>query len=657
MIPTKSAFGIRHSSMRLVGPVASPPGKELVGPGASPGRSREVPGPQPLRAPTPAARLALLFLALLLSVAASTQTQPSAVAAETADIVYTVSLTNPAQHIVHVSVQLGPGSDERQVQLPVWNALYEVRDFAQYVLDVTAKSNSGQALPVTAVDKTTWSFSGAARGAVVSYDIFVDTPGPFGAQLNQHHAFFNLAEILLYPVGHTRDWSCLLRIEQLPATWTVAVPLHSVGRTGEHIFTAPSYDRLVDSPVEVGDFREADFDEGGATYRVVVDAAPADYDMNALEATLRKIVAAETAWMNDRPFDQYLFIYHFPRGPAGGGMEHAYSTAISASADRLRGDSTAPAAVSAHEFFHLWNVKRIRPQSLEPLDYSREMYTRALWFSEGVTSTVGDYTLLHTGIIDQQSYFRRLAGVIAALQDRPAHLTQSAEESSLDTWFEKYSFYRQPERSIDYYGKGEILGVLLDLKMRDMTRGAKSLRDLFQYLNNEYAKKGRFFPDPGGVEQAVTAITGSDFSGFFRQYVAGTAEIPYNEFFQTVGLSLNRELRVVPDPGFRATGGGNEGSVVTSVDEGSNAAKAGLLAGDILEEVDGAPVTGPLAPYFAGTNAGDKVSLRVVRGNKRLTIHFPMGVRQTHEYVLTDVANMTTEQRARREAWLKGVDQ
>jgi predicted metalloprotease with PDZ domain len=338
-------------------------------------------------------------------------------------------------------------------------------------------------------------------------------------------------------------------------------------------------------------------------------------------------------------------------------MEHAYSTAISTSAERLKNDSTAPAAVSAHEFFHLWNVKRIRPQTLEPIDYTREMYSRALWFSEGVTSTVGSYTLLRSGIIDEKEYLRHLGRQIGTLQDRPAHKTQSAEESSLETWFDKYAFYRQPERSIDYYDKGEILGVLLDLKMREVTHGAKSLRDLFHYLNDEFARKGRFFADPGGIEQAVQAVTGVDFSEFFRLYVAGTAEIPYNDFFQPVGLMLKRELRLLPDPGFRALRTNGEETVVSTAAESGNAFKAGLRAGDILEEVDGAPVSGPLEPYFAATSANDRVTLRVRRGDKRLTIRFNMGVRQTHEYVIDEVGNVTPEQRARREAWLKGEAQ
>lgn len=595
----------------------------------------------------PACRLyrlssAALFTLLLAAASAAGQSQ--------SPVAYNVSLADPAHHIVRVTMVLPPGADEQQIQLPAWNALYEVRDFSQYVLTVNAGSH-----PLVKVDKSTWAVSGAAQGATITYDIFADSPGPFGAQLNEHHAFFSLAEILMYPAGHTRDLECRVNFSQVPAAWHIAMPLHSLPtRPGEYQFTAASYDRLVDSPVEMGTFQQSDFQEGGATYHVVVDAEPGDYSMGALTEALRKIVAEETAWMNDRPFDEYTFIYHFPRGPAGGGMEHAYSTAIATSASRLKNDATAPASVSAHEFFHLWNVKRIRPQTLEPIDYSKEMYTRALWFSEGVTSTVGDYTMLHAGLMNREAYLRRLGELIGTLQERPAHRTQSAEESSLDTWFGKYAFYRQPERSIDYYNKGEILGVLLDLQMREATRGAKSLRDVFHFLNDNYAKQGRFFPDPGGVEEAAKTVTGADLSQFFRDYVAGTAEIPYNDFFATVGLALRTEIKLLPDTGFRVNRADGEPPVVISVEAGSGAAKAGLQPGDILDEVEGAGVAGDIAPYFAGFTAGDTVHIRIRREGKRRDLKLTIGSRQVRNYVIDTLPNATPEQVARREAWLAG---
>src|SRR5690349_4184916 len=355
-------------------------------------------------------------------------------------------------------------------------------------------------------------------------------------------------------------------------------PPAAPGVPSGYLLRAANYDRLVDSPVELGQFAESDFAQDGAKYRVIVDADPADYSLQTIVDSLKKITAAEVWWMNDRPFDTYTFIYHFPHGPAGGGMEHAYSTAIDHSANDLK-DLKSLESTSAHEFFHLWNVKRIRPQSLEPIDYTRENYTRALWFSEGVTSTVGDLALLRAGLLDPAGYLQRLARGITVLQSRPAHLTQSAEESSLDTWLDKYPDYRAPERSISYYNKGEILGVLLDLKIREDSHGTHSLRDLFKAMNRDYAKRGKFFPDSECVREEAEKLTGTDLRSFFEQYVAGTVELPYDDLFKTVGLVLTKENQTVADPGFTANRNFRGPLVIEEV-YSDEARKAGLQEGD-----------------------------------------------------------------------------
>ncbi len=292
----------------------------------------------------------------------------AAVATTFATTQYTVSLANPEQHLVEVQITLPEGAAQRELQLPVWNALYQVRDFSQYVNWVRAKDQAGRSITVRKLDKSRWQIAGAANGAVVEYQIYADSFGPFGTQLNTHHAFFNLAQILMYPV-EARNQAMEVRFSGASAEWKVATPLQSLpdGRFG-----AENYDRLVDSPVEMGTFQESNFDEGGAHYRVVVDADSDAYDMEKIGAMLRKIVASATGWMEDRPFDTYMFLFHFPHGPAGGGMEHSYSTAIDVNADVLAQDPEVLASVAAHEFFHLWNVKRIRPQTLEPVDYTKE---------------------------------------------------------------------------------------------------------------------------------------------------------------------------------------------------------------------------------------------------------------------------------------------
>jgi predicted metalloprotease with PDZ domain len=592
-----------------------------------------------------------ICLALFLLVCACVWAQPP--------VDYYVALADARHHVVHVRIHLAGTSAERDLQLPAWNALYQIRDFSQYVLSVSARTADGRKLPVRKLDKQTWRVSGAEAGLEFEYDIYADNPGPYGAQLGLDHAFFNLAEILMYPLDG-RDAPATVTFSGVPAGWKISTPLPRLNPGDDRaapIFAARNYDRLVDGPVELGTFREKTFDEGGATYHVVVDADPKDYDMEALAAMVRKIVAAETSWMQDRPFTEYWFIYHFPRAPGGGGMEHAYSTAIEVSADRLSDDNVGVAGVTAHEFFHLWNVKRIRPRSLAPIDYTRENYTRALWFAEGVTSSVEAIMLTRAGITDEGRFLVDLSHEIRNLQLRPAHLTQSVEESSLDTWLDKYPDYRMPERSISYYNKGEILGLLLDLAVRDATGGRRSLRDVFQWMNVHDAHLERYYDDSEGVREAVAAVTGKDFKQFFRDYVAGTAELPYNDFFRTVGLQLDTHKIVVPNPGFQSVRNFDQAPVVVWVDDGSDAQRAGLEAGDRILKVNGRMASDDLSNMIAGIQPGETLKLRVQgrKGNREVRIK--LGGSTQEDFKVTDLPQVTPEQRARRRAWLSGEDQ
>jgi predicted metalloprotease with PDZ domain len=546
-------------------------------------------------------------------------------------------------------MELPPGDRLRQVQLPVWNALYQVRDFSQFVNWVKAIARTGEALAVEKIDKTTWQIDGASSGAIVEYEMVADEGGPYGAQLNARHAFFNLAEILMYPV-EGRGWPTRMGFTNLPPGWRLATSLHPSGDG----FQADNYDRLVDSPVEAGTFEEADFDEGGGHYRIVVDAEPTDYDMGKTVADVRKIVAAATSWMNDRPFETYLFLYHFPRRQGGGGMEHAYGTAIELSAQTLRDDPLSLDDVTAHEFFHLWNVKRIRPQSLEPIDYARENYTRALWFSEGVTSTVEDIILLRAGLLDEPHYRLRLENQMAELEHRPAHKTQSAEESSLDAWLEKYPYYRLPDRSISYYNKGELLGVALDLALRQASRGKACMRELFQWMNQNFARPGRAFPDSAGVRLAAETVTQSDFSSFFQKYVAGVQDIPWDDFFRTVGLRAVQRSTSVGDVGFVAARNFDAPPTVIRLRPGGDAERAGLAIGDTLLEINGNLATLNFEAKLAGLRPGEliHVKLRNQRGERE--IRWKVAAREEVVFAFEDVDNITTQQKANRAAWLRG---
>ncbi len=452
-----------------------------------------------------------------------------------------------------------------------------------------------------------------------------------------------------------------LRLLDIPTTWEMR-DLHVLGSAGagrvdQAIGVAQSYDELVDSPAELGTFQQSEFKQDGAIYHVVVHGTPVDYDMAGIDQLLAKITHAAVDWMQDRPYDEYTFLYHFPRGHGGGGMEHAYGTAIDINAERLRADTLSLASISAHEFFHLWNVKRIRPQSLEPIDYQHEMDTRALWFSEGVTSTVGDMLLARSGLIDEKEYLRRVSAEITALQRRPARQWQSAEESSLDAWFEGTAFYRSPERSISYYNKGEILGILLDLRIRQLTSGRKSLRDLFQWMNEHYAKQHRFFPDSAGIEGAAETITGQSFSTFFADYVAGTNEIPYDNFFQFAGLHLVSSTTEYARAGFATTANLGAQPEVTSVEPDSEAQRLGVAVGDRITALNGHPADASLDEEIADMAPGSVVHLQLENRRGKREIVLKLGAGTEVSYELQDLATITPEQRAHRTAWIHGDDE
>jgi len=604
--------------------------------------------------------VAVLFVFAARASAATPVTCASPVSAQPVPTEYFLSLADSAKHLGHVSIRLREGDGVRTLEMPVWNALYQVRNFAANIEDVRSQDASGA--PATIFNRKTseWEITAPAGCVVVSYDIHLDSPGPFGSAMNSEHAFLNWAMVLMYSPA-LRSLPVNIRLLDTPTTWELR-DLHILGaaapgKVDQAVGIAPSYDALVDSPVELGIFQQSTFRGDGATYHVVVDGNPADYDMTKLDETLGKITHAAVDWMQDRPYDEYTFLYHFPHGYGAGGMEHAYGTAIDINAERLRSDLLPLASVSAHEFFHLWNVKRIRPQSLEPIDYQGEQDTRALWFSEGVTSTVSDMLLARSGLIDEREYLQRVSGEITELQRRSARKWQSAEESSLDAWFEGIAFYRSPQRSVSYYNKGEILGILLDLRIRQLTNGSKSLRDLFWWMNQHYAKQHRFFPDSAGVEEAAEAVSGQSFSEFFRDYVAGVKEIPYDDFLQFAGLHVVVNTTQYATAGFTTTANLGGQPEVVRIDTNSDAQRLGILVGDRVIRVNGKPAGASLDEELSRLQPGTTVRVELENRRGKREIELRLGAREEQAYELQDLTDVASQQRSHRSAWIHGDDE
>lgn len=575
-----------------------------------------------------------------------------------ATVRYRISVAHPEHHFFQVTMDIPRAQPNMVVALPAWNALYQIRDFAQRVQDVRATTvnggNAAQPLVVTKLTKDSWRVDASgtvpgltwAAGVEVQYRIYWDDPGPFNSQLNPHHAFVNFAELLFYlPMRHNED----TRVEftDVPANWKMASELASGG--SHESFAASSYDALVDAPAELGNFEEIGFADNGHRYHMVVDG---EADKGALEDGLRKIVRYETGLMGVAPFQDYLFIFHIgPHSDVGaGGMEHANCTGISASSVNGALD------IAAHEFFHVWNVKRIRPQSLEPVDYSREQYTRALWFAEGVTSTYGRYALLRSGLSTRGQFYADLAGQIDELNSRPARLWKSVEEASLDAWLEKYDFHGRPDISISYYNKGQILGDLLDLTIRDATDNRQSLDDVLRRMFVQYVLRGKFYDDTAGIRGVAEEVAGRDLSDFFSRYVSGTDELPYGKWLAIAGLDLMITPENAPDVGFDATRGLDGRAAVSEIDPGGPAEAAGLAEGDILLTLNGQPFPRSLARWMhEHLGAGQSVQLVVERSGEQKQLQFVAAMSNDSRYEITEMPDATARQLHIREGWLQGT--
>lgn len=454
-----------------------------------------------------------------------------------AEIKYRISFAQPANHSLQVTANLPVAKSDVVVAMPAWNALYQIRDFAYRVHSLLVLGANGASRVPTELDKQTWllcrcaSMKQPPASITFQYSIDWNDPGPFDSQLDEHLAFLNLAEVLMYEPDR-RSEPVEVQFEDLPPDWKLIAQL----RPGPdpNSFVAPNYDALVDAPVEAGTLNEFDFDQDGAHFRVAIDGK--GYARDRLQDYLQRITGYELELMGGPPFREYTFLLRLGSVSevGGGGMEHANSTAISSQSWEGLKD------LCAHEFFHAWNVKRIRPQALEPIDYAKEQYTRSLWFAEGVTSTYASYTLVRTGLWSKAEFYNDLASQITDLQARPARKWQSVEDSSLDAWLEKYPAYSDPDRSISYYEKGQILGVLLDLAIRGATDNHKSLDDVMRLMNDDYAKRSTFYDGNAAIRAAVEKVAGKDFGDFFRRYVAGVDELPYDDFLSIAGLELKR---------------------------------------------------------------------------------------------------------------------
>ena len=575
----------------------------------------------------------------------TTATKNTTSQAAVPDISYTVSMSKPWTHLLEVEMRLKwtNAPDIAELKMPVWTpGSYLVREYARHVQDFTARDAGGKTLGWEKVNKNTWRIpTGGAKEIVIAYRVYSNELTVRTNELNDEHAFWNNAALLLFPTGQLAAPSTLT-VKPF-GNWKVATGLPKVaGQT--NTFRAANFDVLYDSPFEVSDYREITFDVRGKPHRYVI-TGEGNYDLNKLAADTAKIAEESYKIFGELPLEDYTFIVNL-RG--GGGLEHLNSTALQWNRFGFKPQSRYNGFLGlvAHEYFHLWNVKRIRPDALGPFDYENENYTKLLWVAEGTTAYYESILLRRAGLVSEREWLDSKNSMMEQLQNRPGRFETSLEEASVDAWIK---YYRQDENAINnqisYYEKGEVVNMMLDITIRTASGGAKSLDDVMRHLYNEFYKKDRNYT-PADFQKAAETAAGRSLDDFFSKYVRGEAEIDFGAILNGIGLTLSRDESAKT----RAYIGAdlteeNNRLTIRVIPADTPAYEQGLNTGDQIVAIDGYRASNAfLQSYLGEKKPGDTVKLTLFRFDKLRDVQFKLGANTRVEYVVRPVEKPTAEQ-------------
>jgi predicted metalloprotease with PDZ domain len=451
---------------------------------------------------------------------------------------YTMGITNAAAHLFHIKIAISNVSGGTlDLALPAWTpGWYTIRPYMANVVKLQAHDGQGKRLPLRAVDKQTYRIETTGLKAfTVEYDYFANNPAVNGAELTEKRGYFLGTNLFFYVPGHTTDSPSQIKFE-IPAGWRVATGLKRASEPNTYL--ARNFDNLVDCPTILGDFDEEMTTAAGKPIHVVIDPKGlyTPEKLKKLAEGVSRIINSQAAMFGGLPYEEYWVLYVGGETVRGGGaLEHENSTNVMVG--RLPDDPAGLFGVTSHEHFHVWNVKRIKPAGLMPYDYSREQYIRELWFAEGVTSYFSDVHLLRSGAWTPETFLQQQAGQISNLQGNEARNWISLDDSSITTWLTYGGGGTTANFGVNYYNKGQIIGLLLDLEIRGATAGRKTFDDVLRQMFEDYYKRGRGYTVED-VEKTVAEVAGRSFKDFFARYVHGTAELDYNAALAHVGLKL-----------------------------------------------------------------------------------------------------------------------
>jgi predicted metalloprotease with PDZ domain len=563
---------------------------------------------------------------------------------------YQLSMPEPQTHYFEVELTINStGMDSVLVKMPVWApGSYLIREFARNVDSFGAVNLQNETIETYKKNKNTWVVKNNKQNAVkVRYSVYANEISVRTSFIDADHGYLNGTSVFMY-VPEFKNEPSSLKIIPFEKWKTISTGLE---KTGQNEYQATNYDILADSPIEIGNQKILTFDLNGINHNVAMVGNYKMTDETQFLNDLKKVCENSTKIFNENPCKEYTFIVqHYPSSPlvSGGGLEHLNSTTLITRPEAYTTEKGYRGFMSlaAHEYFHLWNVKRIRPVALGPFDYENENYTTMLWVAEGFTSFYQDMILRKGNQISENDYVELMNSEINLIENQPGSKIQSVSESSKDAWIK---YYRPNENSrnstISYYDKGGVIGMMMNLLVIGKSNGQKNLDNVYQLLWKKYNTDGKGYTETE-FKNAIEAVSGENLNPFFKDNINGTKTIDYNYFLNFVGLKLTSK------PSESISLGVNlNGNKITSVVRNSAAYQYGLNVNDEIQDVDGMSID-KMADYLKTKKIGDEVMVNVKRFGLPKTINLQLSANKSIEYKIEKVENPTNQQTENYKKWL-----
>lgn len=564
-----------------------------------------------------------------------------------ASLKYKISFPEAQAHYVNVEMELsGFKENELNLQLPVWTpGSYLIREFARHIESVKA-FNGDKQVNIEKINKNTWRLSNTSNTKIkITYQVYAFELTVRTSFIDDSHAAIMPSNIFFYVDGY-KDLKSELTIEPRSDWKKISCGLPKINNNPWQL-RAENYDVLADSPIEIGNQDIIEFEAQGIKHSVAM-VGPGSYDAEKIKKDFIKIIDEATSVFGTNPVKDYTFIIHNVNN-GGGGLEHLNSTSLLVQRNAYSNENTYNSFLSlvAHEYFHLWNVKRLRPIVLGPFDYNQENYTKMLWVSEGFTAYYDNWIVRRAGFFTTEKYLELLANDISNQTNLPGDKVQPLSESSFDAWIK---YYRRNENSnnsqVSYYDKGSLAALLMNLMIIEHSGAKQNLDDLMSYLYKEYYEKKNIGFTDLQFKQAAEKFCGRNLDKFYAEFIDGTSNINYENYLMIAGLKLSNLNAGKTDAYLGINTSAQNGKVIiTSVNKNGPAYTAGLNVNDEIIAINNYRVD-DLTKAMTGKKVGDKLSVLINRDGILRTIELNLINNPNVKYKIEKIEKMSAEQEA-----------